>query len=78
MIFVSPWPTLKVLTAHKLDMIASARIFAGDYDLNVTPGFLDDIVSTIFPSFTIDGTYRAYLEQISMHKEWKELIAHGN
>lgn len=58
-------------------MIACARTFAGDYDLNVTSGFHHDIVSTIFPSFIIDRTYRAYLEQLSMHKERKELIAHG-
>lgn len=37
--------------AEKLSFIASARSFSRDYDLNVTPGFLDDIISTVFPSY---------------------------
>lgn len=61
----------------KLAFIASAREFSQDYDLNVTPGFIDDIISTVFPSYVIDGTYQACIEKISMQAEWSDLIKHG-
>lgn len=62
---------------EKLSFIASARNFSRDYDLNVTPGFLDDIISTIFPSYVIDGTYQACLEKHSMRDEWAQLVKDG-
>lgn len=54
---------------EKLALVASAREFVRDYDPNVVPNFKDDLVSTIFPSFVMDGFYRAHLEQIEMRSE---------
>lgn len=54
----------------KLALIASALAFSQDYDLNVTPEFIDDLISTVFPSYVIDGTYQACLEKENMRTEW--------
>lgn len=54
---------------EKLALVASAREFVRDYDLNVVPNFIDDLVSTIISSYVIDGTHRAHLEQIEMSSE---------
>lgn len=62
---------------EKLRIISSARQFAADFDLNVIPGFIDELTSTIFPSYVIDGTYRAHLEKLEMRKEWVDSIASG-
>lgn len=59
----------------KLAVIASARQFIMDYDLNVVPNFMDDLVSTIFPSYVIDGTYR--FEQLDMRQKWQAIIKNG-
>lgn len=59
---------------EKLAVITSAREFARDYDLNVVPNFIDDLVSTVFPDYIIYGTY---LEQLNMRDEWKDMISSG-
>lgn len=62
---------------EKLKIVASARELARDFDLNIVPGFIDDITSTIFPSYVIDGTYQAHLEKLSLRGEWVDMVNGG-
>lgn len=57
----------KINLKDKIAVVVSARQFVKDYDLNVVPNFMDDLISTIFPSYVTDGTYRAYLEACWAH-----------
>lgn len=62
---------------EKLKIVASARDLASDFDLNIVPGFIDDLTSTIFPSYVIDGTYQAHLEKLEMRHEWLAIVKDG-